>query len=384
MAASNLDAVPPQEPRHRVLILYLGDLTNVARVWRQAEFLSEHYEVVLASLGPASTPPGVERLELTDEPRRLRLLSKAQSAARVALRVAGRYSAAYWLEGRMRRWRDELRRVLPVDAIVVNHLSALPLANAVGGKVPVVFDAHEHWTSESASWSRLQRLSMRRAHEWIVDRYVTETAGMTTVSAGIASDFRERAGVAPRLVTNAPSFVPLMPTEVHEPIRLIHVGLADERRRLEDTIAAVQLLDDRFTLDLVLARDNEYRRLLERLAAQGERVRVLPPVPSDELVSFANDYDVGVFLLPARFPNQVHVLPNKLFDYIQARLAVAIGPSGEMARIVEEWNCGVVSASFTPEALAEALAALTAQDIQRMKSNSDRAAGVLERGRKPC
>jgi hypothetical protein len=204
---------------------------------------------------------------------------------------------------------------------------------------------------------------------------------MTTVSEGIAHDFRERAGVAPRLVTNAPPFVPLQPTEVREPIRLIHIGLADERRRLEDTIAAVRLLDDRFTLDLVLARENAYRRQLERLAAEDERVRVLPPVPSEALVSFANDYDVGVFLLPARFPNQVHVLPNKLFDYIQARLAVAIGPSREMARIVEEWNCGVVAASFTPEAFAEALAGLTAQDIQRMKSNADRAAQVLNADR---
>ena len=357
--------------------MYLGDLTNVARVWRQAEFLSEHYDVVLASLGPASMPPGVEHLELPVDPRTSPLGARAQSAARVALRLAGRYSTAYWLDGRMRRWRDELSRALPVDAIVVNHLFAVPLAKAVGGRVPVVFDAHEHWTSESASWSGLQRASMRRAHEWIVDRFVSETAGMTTVSEGIAHDFRERVGVAPRLVTNAPPFAPLEPTEVHDPIRLIHIGLADERRRLEDTIAAVRLLDDRFTLDLVLARENEYRRRLEQLAAEDERVRVLPPVPSEQLVAFANDYDVGVFLLPARFPNQVHVLPNKLFDYIQARLAVAIGPSQEMARIVEEWDCGVVSASFTPEAFAEALAPLTAQDIQTMKSNSGRAAKVL-------
>ena len=106
-------------------------------------------------------------------------------------------------------------------------------------------------------------------------------------------------------------------------------------------------------------------------------MRVLPPVPSQELVAFANAYDVGVFLLPARYPNQVHVLPNKLFDYIQARLAVAIGPSPEMAEIVREWECGVVSASFTPEAFAEALDGLSVDRVERMKSNADRAARVL-------
>jgi hypothetical protein len=200
---------------------------------------------------------------------------------------------------------------------------------------------------------------------------------MMTVSAGIARDFHARCGVSPRLVTNAPFFEDLAPTPVNERIRLVHVGLADERRRLEDTIKAVTMLDDRFSLDLILGRDNAYRRRLQKLASQDARIRVLPPVPSKDLLSVANGYDVGVFLLPGQNPNQVHVLPNKLFDYIQARLAVAIGPSAEMAAIVKQWDCGVVSESFEPAALAAALAALDGAAVARMKRNADRAAQVL-------
>ena len=301
-----------------------------------------------------------------------------QSRWHVSVLVSrGRYEAAYWLDQDVRGWRTELEGVLPVDAIVVNELYSLPLARALGDDVPMVFDAHEHWTSESASWTRLQRISMRRAHEWIVDRFVPQTAGMMTVSAGIARDFERRTGVSPSLVTNAPFFEPLTPTGVSEPIRLLHIGVADERRRLEDTIAAVRSLSAGFTLDLILTRENEYRGRLERLAAEDDRVRVLPPVPSQELLAFANAYDVGVFLLPARYPNQIHVLPNKLFDYIQARLAVAIGPSPEMAEIVREWECGVVSNSFTPEAFADALDGLSVDRVEGMKSNADRAARVL-------
>jgi hypothetical protein len=100
-------------------------------------------------------------------------------------------------------------------------------------------------------------------------------------------------------------------------------------------------------------------------------------VPSRELVSFANSYDVGVFLLPPMFPNQKYVLPNKLFDYIQARLAVAIGPSPEMAEIVEEWECGVVSESFSSESFAHALSGLTVERVERMKLNAGKAAAVL-------
>jgi hypothetical protein len=303
--------------------------------------------------------------------------SPLPALGRAGLRLAGQYDRAYWLDPRMREWRNRLTAVLPVDAIVINHLVAMPLALAVGGDTPIVFDAHEHWTSESVSWTRRQRLSMRDAHEHIVDRDVARAAGMMTVSAGIAREFEARTGVAPRLVTNAPFFAPLTPSEVGDPIRLVHVGLADERRRLEDTIEAVAQLDGRFTLDLILGRDNDYRRRLERLAEAHPAIRVLPPVPSDELLRVANGYDVGVFLLPGQNPNQVHVLPNKLFDYIQSRLAVAIGPSTEMAAIVREWECGVVSEDFSASSFAAALAGLDVSAVTEMKRNADRAARVL-------
>jgi glycosyltransferase involved in cell wall biosynthesis len=361
--------------RERVLVLYLGPVADVARVKRQATFLAADYDVVVAAFEPAPSLPEISFLPLPAvHPAGT---GRAEIGARICLRLVGRYGEAYWRDRRVRLWRELLQRALPVDAILVNQLFALPLARSLGADTPVLFDAHEHWTSESASWTRRQRLSMRGAHEWIVDQFVPQTAAMTTVSAGIARSFRERIGISPQLVTNAPYFAPLQPTPVREPIRLLHVGMADPRRRLEDTIAAVHSLDRRFTLDLVLAGRPGYRRRLQERASRDDRVRVLPPVPSDRLLSFANAYDVGAFLLPARFPNQVHVLPNKLFDYIQARLAVAIGPSPEMAQIVDAWDCGIVSSSFTPEAFAEALDSLTVENVRRMKGNADKAARVL-------
>lgn len=356
----------------KAVIVYLGDLANHARVHRQISFLGSEFDVTAASYAPPPEGVGGEWVRLSAGSRR----SKVGSATRAALRLAGRYRMAYWRDPQARRWRRQLEAVMPADVIVVNQLYALPLAFEVGGGAPVVFDAHEHWTSESASWDWRSRMSMRGAHDWIADEFVPRTSGMTTVSMGIARDFAQRTGVHPELVTNAPVFHPLEPTPVHEPIRLLHFGMADERRRLEDTIEAVQSVDG-FTLDLILERENEYRTRLEQMAAKDDRVRVLPPVPSEQLLGVANDYDVGVFLLPARFPNQLHVLPNKLFDFIQARLAVAIGPSPEMAAIVEHWDCGVVSESFEPASFAEALRTLTPESVTRMKANSDRAAKVL-------
>jgi glycosyltransferase involved in cell wall biosynthesis len=350
----------------------LADVTMDARILRQVEFLTGSYDVVVAAPGEPLQAPRVEFVQLPS-----RGTSRGRRLQRIGLRLAGRYARAYWLEDEVCARRETLRAAGPVSAIIVNDLLALPLALDVADGAAVIFDAHEHWTSESASWGPVQRLSMRGAHEWVVDHAVRHSAAMMTVSPGIAREYEKRAGVRPTLVTNAPFQRDLEPSPVDDPIRLLHVGIADERRRLEDTIEAVRSLGDRFSLDLVLVRENEYRRRLEALARSDGRIRILPPVPTAELVAFANAYDVGVFLLPARFPNQTHVLPNKLFDYIQARLAIAIGPSPEMAAIVREWDCGVVSDTFEVDAFAAALSTLTKADVERMKASAARAAAVL-------
>ena len=50
-----------------------------------------------------------------------------------------------------------------------------------------------------------------------------------------------------------------------------------------------------------------------------ERVRIVPPVLSHEVVSFIHQYDMGIFILePINF-NYTHALPNKLFEFVQAR-----------------------------------------------------------------
>jgi hypothetical protein len=96
-----------------------------------------------------------------------------------------------------------------------------------------------------------------------------------------------------------------------------------------------------------------------------------------EIVPFTNQYDIGLFLVPPTNFNLEHTLPNKFFEFIQARLAVAIGPSIEMKKIVEEYDCGVVSSDFTPKTLAKQLNALTTEKITYYKNQSHKAASVL-------
>ena len=70
-------------------------------------------------------------------------------------------------------------------------------------------------------------------------------------------------------------------------------------------------------------------------------------------------------------------IPNKFFEFIQARLALAIGPSLEIKEIVKKYQIGVIAKSFLAKDLAQESNNLNWKDIDRLKSASNNAAFVL-------
>ena len=160
-------------------------------------------------------------------------------------------------------------------------------------------------------------------------------------------------------------------------MRMIHHGAAAPSRGIETMIEMMRHVDERFHLDLMLVPLSlPYLEKLSVLARKVPRTRIIPPVAMQDLVPAGNDYDIGLYLLRPSSFNNLHALPNKFFEFIQARLAVAIGPSPEMARIVRQFDCGIVADDFAPATLACALNSLTAADVDRMKAGSEKAAHV--------
>jgi glycosyltransferase involved in cell wall biosynthesis len=107
------------------------------------------------------------------------------------------------------------------------------------------------------------------------------------------------------------------------------------------------------------------------------RVSLLPPVPMTELIAAAAPFDIGLFALPGTSRHNRFALPNKLFEYIAAGLAVVVSNLPEMARIVSEYRLGVTFAAVTPDAIAAALDALDRDTIDACKRASLAAAQSL-------
>src|SRR4051794_38752646 len=230
-----------------ILVIAFSDLARDARVHRQLTWLTEAGHRVVAAAHAPAEGGGVEFVELAREPAR----STAQGAMVHLRRVGRRWESAYWADPRFGRWRDILASQR-ADLVITNDLLGLPLAFAVAGDTPVLFDAHEYAPEEFAD-SRAWRALVAPQLRAIADHYMRRAIAVTTVSQGIAELYERDTGIRAHVVTNASAFRELEPQPVvQDRFKLVHWGVADPQRRLELMVAAVRQLDQRFSLDLFL------------------------------------------------------------------------------------------------------------------------------------
>jgi glycosyltransferase involved in cell wall biosynthesis len=86
----------------------------------------------------------------------------------------------------------------------------------------------------------------------------------------------------------------------------------------------------------------------------GDRVILLDPVPPDLVVATIRDATLG--MLPLRRNEQHEVaMPNKLFQYVRARLPIVTSDCRQSAAFVRRFDIGEVFAAEDSAALARAV-----------------------------
>ncbi|MFF8817385.1 glycosyltransferase family 1 protein [Leucobacter sp. NPDC015123] len=351
----------------KVLILSFSPITNDARVLKQVELFKERYEVTTCGYG--EPPSGVvEHFRIPDD--------------RLAYDLYGRYitlrqyRAVYSRLGAVRWCREQL---VPGswDVVLANDVETVPLALELKPHAGVHADLHEYtprMKEHNLAWA--QKISPYFV--WLCRKYVTKAASWTTVSMGLAREYERVFGITPEIVTNAAPYQNRPVRSVSEPIRLVHSGACLRDRNLLDMLEGVRRATRPVTLDLFLTKnDPSYHAEIVARAAEIPAVTVHEPVPYAALPDALAEYDVGVFVLkPINF-NYEWALPNKLFDFVQARLGIVVGPSAEMSTIVREYGLGTVAGDFTPEGLAQEINELTPEKVLAWKRAADRAADEL-------
>lgn len=359
--------------RGRILCISFSDITSDSRVLHQLDVLAEFGEVT--TLGYGHQPEvATEHLRLDPD-----LPSLPQTPAGVALLVARRFRRLELRAPAIREALDLLagRRF---DVVVANEARAMALAHHVADGAPVLADLHE-WAPEERAHVRSWRLLVRPFMFHQCRTQLPRMAAVTVVNDSIGALYREQFGVPTSTVRNAGPFRDLEPSPVlADRIRLVHSGGAVPGRNLEALVEAVRGLDPVFSLDLYLvpARDGgRYLNRLRDLIDGDPRITLHCPVRPDELATTLNAYDVGVFGLPPLTPNHRLMLPNKIFDYVQARLAVVFNSAPETDRLIREHDLGAIAPDATATSMRDTLAALDPERVRQHKQSAHRAAAVL-------
>jgi len=99
----------------------------------------------------------------------------------------------------------------------------------------------------------------------------------------------------------------------------------------------------------------DYFRFLKDYAKNKNRVVFRDPMKMIEITKRLNEFDIDFYTLESNSFNNVNGLLNKFFEFIQARLILAIELYQEMSRITKEYDLDVVAEDFNQKSLAEKL-----------------------------
>ncbi len=359
--------------RPKILCISFSDIKADARVLRQLDVLAEFGDVTTIGYGD-KPPAAVEHLQIDTS-----LWSLPQTPMGVALLALRRFSAVELKAPAIKR-AVSLLAGRSFDLVVANEARALPLAHHVAGQAPVWGDMHE-WAPEERVQVLSWKLLVKPFMTYVCRKYLPGTQAVTVVNDSIAGLYEETFGCTTATVRNARPFEDLQPSvQDSDVIRLVHSGAAVPGRNLEGMIEAVNMLGEGYSLDfyLIPARDGgRYLRALQSLPSGNSKITFHPPVTPGELPAVLNRYDVGIYTLPPQTRNQELMLPNKFFDFVQARLAIVFGPSPETSGLIRQHSLGVVTDDFSPASLAKAISTMTRGDISAYKANVHSAAEQL-------
>lgn len=300
------------------------------------------------------------------------------------------------------RWIVHIRSqvaALRPDVVIVRDLPLCPtaiwVARAAG--VPVVLDMAENYPAMiQAIWTAGRQGAadvlvrnprfVAAVERWCLPRLdgilvVVEESGQRLEQLGVP---RDRITV----VSNTPTRARAERAARHrvrtavEPLELVYLGLMEIPRGVGDLIAAVaQLAKSGAAVRLRLIGEGRDRHLFEdqarRLGLGPNTVEFLGYVENRRALELVAQADIGV--IPHHADEAWNTtIPNKLFDYMAAGLAVVTSDAVPAARIVTETGAGRVFHSGDPADLVVQVLVLKEEAVRERCAAAAREA-ILQR-----
>lgn len=277
-------------------------------------------------------------------------------------------------------WANDLPTLYPASKI----------AKALGAKL--IYDAHEIY-SETLNQFFPQKttffkktifqglITIMRLHGSFFEKKTTQKVDLfITVNESISNYFKKQYDLSqhPTVIMNypAPINTEIIPYPYRDKFKwgtndlvFLYQGILNAGRGLPVLIDLFHQLPK--SNKLVILGNGGLEKQLKKAAAQNQATNIvfLDLVPLNELPSYTAGADIGFNLLEPLNLSKQMASPNKLFEYIQAGIAVIGSDTIENKKVISANDIGLVSAPTVAD-LEDAIRSLTNEKLNEYKSNS--------------
>lgn len=235
-----------------------------------------------------------------------------------------------------------------IDTLIPNYIVSKLF------KIPLIFDSHELFSEVPELVNRPLVKSFWRKTE---DVLIPKINYKYTVCSAIADYYQSKYNTSFEVIRN----VPMKNIELNnsksgillKKNALIYQGALNKGRGLELMIETMNYLNNSV---LYILGDGDISKELKQLVKAlklDEKVIFLGKIQPEFLLSITSQASIGISIEEDLGLNYRYALPNKLFDYIQAKIPVLVSNLPEMSNLVSHYKIGEIIIERNPIAIAK-------------------------------
>lgn len=234
----------------------------------------------------------------------------------------------------------------------------------------VIYDAHELYPETFSTrypirymiWSLVEAILIKRVKTIIVPEF----------HRGRYLKRKYKLDRIPEVINNFPKYQTIIPRNIKHELNIsdekkiiCYQGGIKSDREIEVMIGSLQYLSDEFILILFGFAFTDYLKTLEEfIEREGLKNRVIyyGALAPQELLHALSQCDIGIALYEKKGINNYFCAPNKVFDYIMARVKVITNDFPSL-QIVKGYNFVRLISEVTPKSIADGAEELAKQDF---------------------
>ena len=246
-----------------------------------------------------------------------------------------------YVEFQWKLYKELLKKADQHTILLSNDLDTL-LPNYMVSKklnLPLVYDSHEIFTEMPSVNGRFTQNIWRSLESFIAPKLKF----MITASESYAGWFHKTYGIErPVVVQNFPlkSGNPQDYSIVNSPKVIIYQGVINPSRGLDKLIPEMYKIEN---AELWIAGDGpkkkEFQELTKNLGLD-DKVKFIGKILPEKLREITQKADLGVSIEENNGLSYYFSMPNKISDYIQARIPVVVSDFPEMRKVADHFKAG--------------------------------------------